>query len=272
MGYFEDCQLLLKSDLVSVEEIQQFMECYGLIVEKELLPAVSFNKLEEKQVNEIYEIASKLFKRISLNYEESEEQSSVDYYKGLKLKYNENNNGLKEKEEYNYCIGEYSIGDNSCWSLIRKEIEEKANERGIEIEWNNNDSELEPDDNHEDFYELCQEILEDREDFDELLSKANYWNILKDEIEKKAKERDIEPKWKEKSELWPNGEEGDEFYDLCDEILEEHGGLEGLGTKTIREEIKPIEINKETIQEIVDSAERLGYIELLNKIKKEYSF
>lgn len=271
MGYYEDSQLVLRSEIASIEEIQQFMESYGLNVEKDILLPISFAKLEENEVDEIYQIASKLFKKVSLDYRQSEENSVVDSYIGLVLKYNDNNNGMKEKEECNYCIGEYTIDDNSCWSFIQKEIEEKAKERGIEIEWNNNDSELEPDDYDEDFYDLCQEILEGREDFEELISKPNYWNILKDEIENEAKEREIEPKWKKKSGLWPEGEEGDDFYDLCDEILEEHGGIEGLATKTTKETIKTIEINKEVIQEMADNAERLGFRELLNRIKKEFN-
>ena len=80
----------------------------------------------------------------------------------------------------------------------------------------------------------------------EVFGKSVY-ELLGKEIEEEANKRNIQ-------------KDSDDFYDLCDEILESHGGLsEFITTKTRKKTIKTEKIKKENIERIIDTAVKLGY-------------
>lgn len=100
-------------------------------------------------------------------------------------------------------------------------------------------------------------------DGDEVFGESVY-EIIKEECEEAAKKRDIPIVW---GEYYP---EGEEFYDLCQEILEEHGGISGFGTKEITEDIPAVEVNKETVISLIDCAAKRGYNDLVKDITKAF--
>lgn len=62
------------------------------------------------------------------------------------------------------------------------------------------------------------------------------YKLLKAECEEVAKEKDIPVKW-DKDENYYLKPKGTKFSDLCDDILETHGGLSDLGTRQKTENI-----------------------------------
>ena len=97
------------------------------------------------------------------------------------------------------------------------------------------------------------------------------WIILKDECENQAKKKHIKVEWDEEYGLYPAGDDGDDFYDLCQSILRNHGDLEGLSTKKVKTDIKFIIINQETIQKIIENANKYKYKELLKILEQKKS-
>lgn len=83
------------------------------------------------------------------------------------------------------------------------------------------------------------------------------YDILKDEMEERAKQNSIFIKWKRDFLLQPVGEE---FINLCELIIDEHGGLPKIGTKDIVEKIPNNKLNRKLIQEIANIAGELVYI------------
>ena len=123
---------------------------------------------------------------------------------------------------------------------------------GDEIDYNeNNDGKKK-----EKSYDYC---------YGEFLSNGeNGWYILKNEIETEAKKRKIKIKWENsRDDIYPSGEEGDDFYELCSEILEKHGDLEGLSTREKTSKIKKIEVDQDKIMEIIENAKNKNYLELV---------
>lgn len=93
------------------------------------------------------------------------------------------------------------------------------------------------------------------------------YEILKKKMEDRAKAEGIEPKWeKDDYYLYPAT---DEFYDICEEVLEQNGGLEGLGTKKSSKKIPKREINVLLAMKAIENANKLGYTELATLIRKE---
>lgn len=212
MGSLKNNILTLSSNNTNQEEIIHFCECYGLKVDTKISGAiVCYEELEEEELDKLFKIANKLFKNICLHYEENEANSNVDWYSGYEITYNENNDGKKQIKEYDYCVSDF-----------------EAN--GI-----------------------------------------NGWEILKDTIEEKAKKKNIEICWSDNDELYPEGDYGDEFYDLCEKILEKHGGLEGLSTKKTKIKIKDVPIYEDDLKKIINNASDFGYNSLIDKIKNMIS-
>jgi hypothetical protein len=100
-------------------------------------------------------------------------------------------------------------------------------------------------------------------DGNEVFGESAY-EAIKDECEKEAEKQGIEIEW---GDDYP---EGDEFYDLCESILEQHGGIEGLGTRKDTETIENIEIENEKIDKLINIATEKGYNEIVDLLNKKF--
>lgn len=82
------------------------------------------------------------------------------------------------------------------------------------------------------------------------------YDLIKEECEEAAKKQNIPIEW---GEYYP---EGEEFYWLCKGILDDNGGLSGLGTreetKTL-DEVDKIKIETDIIDKILSTAKEKGY-------------
>lgn len=87
----------------------------------------------------------------------------------------------------------------------------------------------------------------------------------KEEIEKIAKERGIEPVWGGDGE-WSIYPDSDDFYDVCEEFIDEKGGLPTLGTKKKTSKFPKKQINKSFVMQLFKKATKLGYTELAKKL------
>ena len=88
------------------------------------------------------------------------------------------------------------------------------------------------------------------------------YDFIKEECENAAKEKNIPIAW---GDYYP---EGDDFYRLCERILEEKGGLKELGTRVdtqTLDDVDKIEIEKDIVDKIISTAKEIGYedIEIL---------
>ena len=92
------------------------------------------------------------------------------------------------------------------------------------------------------------------------------FDILRDECEAAAIEEGIPIEW---GDYYP---EGDEFSDLCYGILEEHGGLYGMGERTDTKSIENlnVEIESDKLKSIIDNAAKNGYNDLVKDITRAF--
>lgn len=136
--------------------------------------------------------------------------------------------------------------------------------------------ESEEGNNTSDYYSRYEEIYDPKTnkiligekeycyDGNEVFGKSAY-DLIKEECEKAAKEKGIPIEW---GEYYP---EGEEFYWLCEGILEEHGGIQGLGTKEYTKDISDIDIKQEDIIKIIDNAAKNGYNSLVDLILEAFN-
>lgn len=136
--------------------------------------------------------------------------------------------------------------------------------------------ESEEGNNTNDYYSRYEEIYDPKTN-KILVGEENYcydgdtvfgqsaYEIIKDECEKAAKEQGVPIEW---GEYYP---EGDKFYSLCEGILENYGGIEGLGTKEYTEDIPDTDIKQEDIISIIDNAAKKGYNSLVDLLLKAFS-
>lgn len=100
-------------------------------------------------------------------------------------------------------------------------------------------------------------------DGNEVFGQSAY-DLIKDECEAAAKKQGIPIEW---GDYYP---EGEEFYYLCEGILEDNGGIEGLGTKETTKEIPSVEIQQEDIIRLIDDAAKRGYNSLVEMLLKGF--
>ena len=117
-------------------------------------------------------------------YEEVEGNTVVDWYSGLELTYNENNRGKKQIKTYYYCDGEFEANNINGWELLKDEIEEKANKKGIKIKWNTDDNLWPARADGDEFYDFCYEILESHDGLEGLSTKITTKKISQISISK----------------------------------------------------------------------------------------
>lgn len=97
----------------------------------------------------------------------------------------------------------------------------------------------------------------------------NAWEILKKEIEMDAKKNKIEIDWcDEESDLYPNYD-NEIFSDLCRSILEKHGGLKELSTKTKIVPIKDIKVDQSMVKSIIKNAKNKNYSNLVQLLEQK---
>lgn len=92
------------------------------------------------------------------------------------------------------------------------------------------------------------------------------YKLLKNEIEEEANKEDIAISW---DDDYPD-EENEEFYNLCENILNKHGGLEVLGTRKSSEKIEKTNINPKKLQNIVNKAGEYCYKGLVELLENKY--
>ena len=97
---------------------------------------------------------------------------------------------------------------------------------------------------------------------DELVFFDSPYKLIKFECEAKAKEQDIAIKWTH-DESYYLRPEGSKFITLCEEVLDEHGGLSGLGTGQNEANIPDIELSKEDVDKVVTNLKACDCDDLL---------
>ena len=75
-----------------------------------------------------------------------------------------------------------SIRDALPWSDLKDEIEEKAKSRGIEISWIENGDGISPDEDNDDFVDLCEEVFSEN---------FSFWDSGRSESEMNLSEDDF---------------------------------------------------------------------------------
>ena len=135
--------------------------------------------------------------------------------------------------------------------------------------------ESEEGNNTSDYYSRYEEIYDPKTnkisigekdycyDGNEVFGESAY-ELIKEECEKAAKEQGIPVEW---GDYYP---EGEDFYGLCEGILEDHGGIEGLGTKEYTKNISDIDIKQEYIISILDTAVKKGYDSLAGLLRETF--
>lgn len=97
----------------------------------------------------------------------------------------------------------------------------------------------------------------------------NCWNLLKEEIENKAKKKNINIDWcKDNSDIYPNYD-NEEFSSLAEEILQHHGGLEGLSTIEKNTSIKTIKVDSDKIKDIITKAKSSNFNKLVEILESK---
>ena len=97
---------------------------------------------------------------------------------------------------------------------------------------------------------------------DELVFFDSPYKLIKFECEAKAKEQGIAIKWTH-DESYYLRPEGSKFITLCEEVLDEHGGLSGLGTGQNEANIPDIELSKEDVDKVVTNLKACDCDDLL---------
>ena len=95
-----------------------------------------------------------------------------------------------------------------------------------------------------------------------------FYSMIKEACEEAAKEKGVTVNWKRDGYQYRPG--SDEFEDVCMEVLCEHGGIESLGRKSYTEPIPDVEIDTDTIRELIDDAAKIGHNTLAILIGKTF--
>lgn len=113
----------------------------------------------------------------------------------------------------------------------------------------------------------CYEYYDDIFIEYETKEEVNKYNYLKDEIEEEAKKKNIEIAWDgDIDSIYPR-EANKDFRELCEKILDDHGGIAGLATTIKRKSLsnKHLE-NQVDLESMLEIAEEKNYIELKKRI------
>ena len=92
----------------------------------------------------------------------------------------------------------------------------------------------------------------------------NVFVVIKEECEQAAKNKGIPIVW---DDDYP---EGEEFFDLCYEIIGEQGGLRKLGTRESRKSIPAVDISEKQIDTLIGGLLEHGYNDLAIMVKDSY--
>lgn len=138
--------------------------------------------------------------------------------------------------------------------------------------------EHEDGDNTSDWYTRYEEVYDSKTNViyigerdyyygDRMVFGENVYSIIKEECEEAAKRKGIPIEWGESEwrELYP---EDGEFYDICEDVIDNHGGLSGLGTREWTEGIQDVEIGSDIIARLYKTASKKGYADLAALIKE----
>jgi len=103
----------------------------------------------------------------------------------------------------------------------------------------------------------------------------NVWVLLKEEIEEKAKIKNININWNGEENLDSNSSNlypaTEEFYDLCNEVLDEKGGLKEISKIIIDEKpIKDLKLLPEIFQMILENSQISEYTNIEDKLETKY--
>ena len=101
----------------------------------------------------------------------------------------------------------------------------------------------------------------------EVFGESVFYTMIKEACEEAAKDKGIPVKWERGNPYEPSG---DEFRDICREVLDEHGGISELGRKTYSEPIPEVEIDTDTIYELIDDVTMMGHDSLAALIRETF--
>lgn len=83
------------------------------------------------------------------------------------------------------------------------------------------------------------------------------WKYIKAKCERKAKKENVEICWyDEDGEFYPDN---DEFSDLCNDVLDELGGLEKISQKVKNKKKIKVKIYKNIVKDLIKRADELNY-------------
>ena len=91
------------------------------------------------------------------------------------------------------------------------------------------------------------------------------YDYLHDEIETEAKKRDIPVVWEN---YCPSGRK---FEILVDKLIENHGGLSGLGTERDEYPIKDYKVTDRTIKKVIKNAMEKGYNDIVDLVTEAFA-
>lgn len=95
------------------------------------------------------------------------------------------------------------------------------------------------------------------------------YELIKEECEKTANDKNISIEWRDDySGICPVGEP---FIKLCREIYDNHGGMEGLGTRQEKKSIPEMEIRQDVIIRLINEAAYRGYIGIVEDLKSAFN-
>lgn len=106
-------------------------------------------------------------------------------------------------------------------------------------------------------------------EYEYMQEEVDVWDILQDEIEKQAKERNIEISWckNDDGSLYPDYE-NDEFYDLCSRVYSESGGEEELCTERRTGLVSDIWADRNELKKALNQARLKHYYALAEILEK----
>lgn len=97
---------------------------------------------------------------------------------------------------------------------------------------------------------------------DELVFFGSPYELIKSECEAKAKEQGITVKWT-RDESYCLRPKGSKFTELCEDVLDEHGGLSGLGTRQQEKSISNIKLLKGDVYKVITNLKACEFDDLL---------
>ncbi|MBO5418221.1 MAG: hypothetical protein J6A50_06450 [Clostridia bacterium] len=174
------------NDTNSQKFIEQIFDCFNITnikdYDEDQYPPMTYIFAPKRNGNatktkvdaaELFNLLNGLFSGVYLYYEEGHGSSVDDSVCRIEEIYDPVKNILSTNQK-DYSEGGAFVFGESIFYVLREEIEEEANKKGIEITWTGDYDEDEdeeeyfedeyfgPDPDNDDFYDLCEKIMDSR--------------------------------------------------------------------------------------------------------------